>query len=51
MINTLNTTENNYYLIPNTSFSGWAYLPFMEWFTDTEELALDFTDEDFDPDQ
>lgn len=44
----MNSTQYNYF-IESTTFSWWAYLPFLDFFMDPEEFSLDFKPEDFDP--
>jgi len=41
------TAGYSYYSMSSSTFSLWAYLPFVDFFLDPEEFAIDFDESDF----
>ena len=41
------TADYNHYLGTSTTFSWWAYLPFLNFFIDPETFSIDFIESDF----
>jgi hypothetical protein len=41
------TAGYSYYSMSSSTFSLWAYLPFVDFFLNPEEFAIDFDESDF----